>query len=196
MSDRLIAELRACLGLEGVSLDQLVADLGVLIAVYRDHASPKARSNAKQVAAWYAEVAETWERLAALAENRPDGAIVSSLPDARELTLHALQARADAKLHACDEPPNRPVWPGKCRDWLAQQAKAVIERHKGKGELSPVDLRRAVAAVFDEAGARCSDIKKHPERLDGMMQGAPRDIDEEARRRARQVEARIGDRPL
>jgi hypothetical protein len=190
MSDRLIEELRTCTGLDGVALDQLVADLGVVIRVYRDHAGEGATRQAKDLAAWYADVAETWERLAALAENRPSGAIVSSLPDVRELTLRALHARADAKLHACVEPPNRPDWPGKCRDWLAQQARTVIERHNG--ELSPVDLRRAIKVVLDKVGAHYPGGAKDAGKFNRMMQSAQRDkIAEEADVRARGTAARI-----
>ena len=169
-------------------------DLEVVIRVYQDHTGEAATRQAKDLAAWFNQVADAWERLATLAEHRPGGAVVSGLPDARELTLRALQARADAKLHACDEPPYRPEWRGKCRDWLAQQARTVIERHCG--ELSPVDLRRAVKAVLDEVEAHYPNIEKNPDKFDRIMRAAPRDMDEEAHRRAREVEARIGDLPI
>jgi hypothetical protein len=161
--------------LKGDVLAELIADLEVLCGSYRDSTSEPAKRNVAKVAKWYRDVAKAWDRLASLAERRPAEAVVCDLPDARELQIRALRARADSDLHKVKQRPRKALGRRQRsrgadkdrRDWLAGEARRAIERYCGK--LKSTHLREVIAAVLEAVDAPFPEPTGHPNQFDAMM---------------------------
>jgi hypothetical protein len=200
------AELRNVTKLEGEQLDKLIVDLEHPIKVYLDQTGDQSEKKAAETATWYEEVARAWERLITLAASAPAGMPQNdSALELEGLRHRARLAHADAQLHSVKNPKHRAAWKGRCRDYLARKAKEIIERHCGT--LSEADLRRAVAAVLDRAGADYPEPWKNPTKFDAMF-AAPatidlgpdaldaRDKELEARREELALKKKLGDLPI
>jgi hypothetical protein len=189
------SELRAASKLEGEQLDKLIVDLVHPIKVYLDQTGDQSEKKAAETADWYEEVARAWERLATLAANAPRGMSQYDLGlELEGLCRRARGARGDARLHSIKNPKHRPAWKSKCRDYLARKTKEIIERHCGT--LSEADLRRAVAAVLDRAGADYPDPKNERAKFERMLTEPTRLSPEELEARADELEKKLGDLPI
>jgi hypothetical protein len=168
-------ELARVTRLEGNELSQLIDEFEILGGIYQEHTSEPAKREEAKAAKWYRDFAKACDKLAILAERRPERAVIGDPLDARELRRYALHARADAELHqpkqrARKNPDNRQRSRGadlNCRNWLAQEACRVTERHCPG--LTPANLRRVVATLLKAVGATFSEPFGHPNQFDRMM---------------------------
>jgi hypothetical protein len=185
--------LRASTKLEGEKLEKLLSDLNCAIGVYRDHTSEQAERRAAKVSHFYDRVAREHEHLVELATSKPESVV-------HEQRHRARLARVEAELHSIHNPRNRPGWKGECRDYLARKAREIIEQHCNLHhmQISKPNLRRAVAAVLDYAGAPHLNPKKEGARFDAMFVEPARLSADELEARANKLadEKGLGDCPI
>jgi hypothetical protein len=148
--------------------EKLIADLQCPIDVHGDH------TTTGEIVKWREGVVYECERiaadLAAFIQRAPDGVPERDLAELRELLRCAELARGreQLRLRSVENPRHRPDVKGRSRDYLAQKAKEIIERYCGP--LPPPDLRRAVAAVLEHAGADfIKDFTHEPTKFDAMF---------------------------
>lgn len=199
LSAKLKTKLRAATKLEDGRLEALLADLNCAVAVYRDHTSDTR---------WHEDWAQTLERLVELAASAPDGVLqyalelwgvdrrqLPQLPQLPQLRYCAERARGAAQdRRAPKNPKHRPAWVSGCRNYLARKAKEILERHSPK--LPAADLRRAVAAVLDFAGARYPEPKNEGAKFDAMFSETSQLSAEEHEARAEELSERLRDVPI
>jgi hypothetical protein len=194
-ANQLKEKLRAATGLVDRRLDTLVGELKTKIADHNDVAAMRVFDYRAETAQEYAEVAAAIDKLVSILRR-----VHPAVRDGVGLTTDELARSfqvADTMAHALrkDVTKGRPIVEGLYRDGLARAAARIISAHSS--DIIKGNLRRAVAAVLEDAGYTFPNLKKDVAKFDRMLRQFPPDaINEAAEREAKEIEERLGDLPI
>jgi hypothetical protein len=188
-------EIRNCTGLRGEALDLAISKLLAATGQYLHSMEMYEREGPSQLVRPLELCADKMETLAEELSAAPALVRETIGLSIDELRRRATVARQYAAFASEGAKKQRPILPGIYRDALARSAREILEPHCA--DLPRRMLRRAVAVVLDAAGAPSPNWSHDPGKFDRMMQRARRDtIAEEAKVRACETVARIGDVPI
>lgn len=191
-------KLRTATRLDGERLDDLVAELKAKIADIAHYSKMRLLDRGRKGEAAAQECDDVARALRALiaAQERVDPAVRESVGIPPSALIHHLQVAKDMAAGYRKRVTKGPRIVRHYRDGLARAAHRIVLAHCF-GIQSKRELRRAIAAVLEEAGYGCPNPKKDSARFDRMFQPLPPNtIDEDAREAAEKLEERLRNVPI